>query len=328
MAEVSIIVPVYNSEKFLDAAVQSVLAQTYGDWELILVDDCSTDGSLSLANQYATSDNRIKALKNENNSGPARTRNVGIEAAIGKYLSFLDSDDTLKPNFLERMVETAEKYDADIVWCNYDEVHLNGKIIPVRNNMEKGRILNGRNALEGIFHNEPGIGSLCNKLLLKSLLHNHSLRINEKRVRAEDWEFNINAFQKVERLVCIEDSLYNYLRQNSSSVMSSYRPKDFALMCESVRLLKNLAEKYSITPPNGFYGAGVNNFIEHAFKAVAHDKENRLCILKKMSQSEEVRFSVSDMKRGSLSRAYSVMLWLMMRSPRAAVLWARIVQKI
>ena len=88
---VSIIMPNYNSEKFIKATIESVIAQTYKNWELIIVDDCSTDDSLSVIEQY--DDDRIRVLKNEKNSGAAVSRNNAIEAANGRYIAFLDSDD-------------------------------------------------------------------------------------------------------------------------------------------------------------------------------------------------------------------------------------------
>ena len=99
---VTIIMPSYNSEKFIVESVESVLAQTYSKWELIIVDDCSPDDSNKIITKYVDSDCRIKLIKLQKNSGPAIARNMAIETANGRYIAFLDSDDVWLPNKLEK----------------------------------------------------------------------------------------------------------------------------------------------------------------------------------------------------------------------------------
>lgn len=114
MAKVSVVMPLYNAENFLELSVQSVLQQTFKDFELILVDDCSTDGTLAIAESF--DDARIKILRNEKNLGtPGATRNVGLDAAQGEYVYFMDDDDVLLERGLEVLVDAAEKNSADAV---------------------------------------------------------------------------------------------------------------------------------------------------------------------------------------------------------------------
>ena len=114
MARVSVVMPLYNAENFLELSVQSVLSQTFKDFELIMVDDCSTDGTLAVAESF--DDARIKILRNEKNLGtPGATRNVGLDAAQGEYVYFMDDDDVLLERGLEILVDAAEKNSADAV---------------------------------------------------------------------------------------------------------------------------------------------------------------------------------------------------------------------
>ena len=114
MAKISVVMPLYNAEKFLELSVQSVLQQTFKDFELILVDDCSTDGTLAAAENF--DDARITILRNEKNLGtPGATRNVGLDAAQGEYVYFMDDDDVLLERGLEILVDAAEKNSADAV---------------------------------------------------------------------------------------------------------------------------------------------------------------------------------------------------------------------
>ena len=115
MEKVSVIVPVYNSEKYLAECISSVIEQTYKNWELLLIDDCSTDKSLDIIKSYADKDMRIRLITNETNSGPAFSRNRGIENATGDLICFLDSDDYYLPDFLTGMVSAYKNNDVDFV---------------------------------------------------------------------------------------------------------------------------------------------------------------------------------------------------------------------
>ena len=123
---VSVIMPAYNAERFLDAAILSVVNQTMENWELYVIDDCSKDESFSIAQGYAANDARIHALKNDENSGVARTRNRGIELAKGQYIAFLDSDDIWLPEKLERQLEKMQQADAGVGYCSYGIIGEDG----------------------------------------------------------------------------------------------------------------------------------------------------------------------------------------------------------
>lgn len=124
---VSVIMPAYNAERFIDEAISSVLSQTMTDWELIVIDDCSEDSSFQIAQNYANKDSRIRVLKNPENSGVAKTRNRGLDLFHGQYVAFLDSDDYWEPQMLEKMLSRAEETWADIVYCSYSLIDENGK---------------------------------------------------------------------------------------------------------------------------------------------------------------------------------------------------------
>lgn len=123
---VSIITPIYNCEQFLQETIQSVLNQTYTNWELILIDDCSTDNSLSIAETAAQRDSRIRVIKLDQNSGPAVARNIGIKKAKGKYIAFLDSDDMWFPNKLEKQLSFMEKNQIPFTYTGYEKINEDG----------------------------------------------------------------------------------------------------------------------------------------------------------------------------------------------------------
>lgn len=125
MNDVTIIMPAYNAEKYLEQSVDSVIAQSYRNWKLLIIDDCSTDGTLALAERLAEKDQRISILHNEVNCGVAKTRNRGIQEADTEWIAFLDSDDVWETEKIKRQLLLA-KVDVDIVYCSYDLIDENG----------------------------------------------------------------------------------------------------------------------------------------------------------------------------------------------------------
>lgn len=125
---VSIIIPAYNAEAYIEGTLNSVKNQSYGNWELLIVDDCSTDGSAEIIKEYSEKDSRIKYFRTESRSGsPAVPRNIGIENARGRYVAFLDSDDLWLPEKLEKQIRVfQENADAAIVFSYYEKISEEG----------------------------------------------------------------------------------------------------------------------------------------------------------------------------------------------------------
>ncbi len=116
MDKISIIVPIYNSDRYLNECIESILKQTYSNIEIILINDGSTDNSGKICDEYAASDMRIKAIHNVN-GGVSVARNTGIEAATGEYLTFVDSDDIVSERYIDVLLTSAKRYNADLVYC-------------------------------------------------------------------------------------------------------------------------------------------------------------------------------------------------------------------
>lgn len=144
---VSIITPVYNKEKYVEETIQSVQAQTYENWELIIVDDCSSDHSAEIIKEYADQDKRIFYYKNENNSGAAESRNRAIALAKGDYIAFLDSDDLWNPEKLEKQMEFMQKRQCAFCYsaCNVIDIHgtPTGKVRHVPEKVDYKTLLKG-----------------------------------------------------------------------------------------------------------------------------------------------------------------------------------------
>ena len=124
---ISVIVPVFNVEKYLEKCILSILAQTYKNFELILVDDASPDSCPEICDRYANIDQRIRVLHCKKNGGLSAARNIGIEAARGKWITFVDSDDWVSQEMLQYLYEGVKKNDAQIAVCDFFRVYENGE---------------------------------------------------------------------------------------------------------------------------------------------------------------------------------------------------------
>jgi glycosyltransferase involved in cell wall biosynthesis len=142
---VSIITPLYNSEKFIEETIQSVLNQTYSNWEMIIVNDCSTDNGVDILKKYSEKDNRIKLIQLIKNGGGAVARNRAIEEAKGKYIAFLDSDDLWKPEKLEKQIKFMKENSYSFTFTKYQQMNENGE--KLEKYIEVPKTLNYKQAL-------------------------------------------------------------------------------------------------------------------------------------------------------------------------------------
>jgi glycosyltransferase involved in cell wall biosynthesis len=232
--KVSIIVPVYNAEKYLGYTITSILKQTYKNIEIILVNDGSKDDSLIICQNYAAIDDRIKVLDIPN-GGVSNARNCGIESSTGKYIQFVDSDDVIAENMTERLVETMYVYEADMVICGMRYMALEGNR-PVSSNDWLPQYL----GKECVLSREKFVGDFsrillytvllegpCNKLYKREYFENYGFRFPLDKELGEDFLLNLQYFGKLERIVFISDVLYYYLQWGKNSLTTCYRSDMF-----------------------------------------------------------------------------------------------------
>ncbi len=218
---VSVIVPVYNAEKYLTECIESVLAQDYENVELILVDDGSTDRSRDIYEKYATEHGKIKICR-QKNSGPAEARNNGIRQATGEYLVFADADDYLADaSVISKMVEKLQKTNADIVIGNYMRL-WDGTLLPAMGNRAfcETPVDGGAFRFQGFF-SVGTLSYLWGKCYRASFLKEHQLCLRDFSY-GEDKLFNMSCYVKGASYAFIDDSVYVY-RKNDDSVSYKFR---------------------------------------------------------------------------------------------------------
>ena len=212
--DVSVIIPVYNSEKYLSACVDSVLQQEHVSIEIILVDDGSTDSSSNICNFYAEKHDNIKAIHIQN-SGPATAKNEGLKLARGNYIALTDSDDKIEPLMLYKMVTAGYEYHADIICCNYKQIDENGQISH-NNFTNKQYVLNHEEGLIHFFSKNKIYSQCWTKLYRRQMLVDHHIE-NDPGLRTdEDFIFNIRAFINANTTVIVDEPLYEYTHRENS----------------------------------------------------------------------------------------------------------------
>ncbi|MBQ9245750.1 glycosyltransferase family 2 protein [bacterium] len=219
MPLVSIILPIYNAEEYLDICLRSLINQTYKNFEVLCIDDGSFDSSLKILNDYSAKDSRIKVFS-QKNSGPAAARNLGIKNTAGKYLMFCDSDDWYEPNMVEEMVNAIEKYDTDIVMCDCN-IHRNGEII--NDNSIRYHKLKLIGDCEISTDNIAYINRvLWNKIFRKDIIENNKLSYPIK-YEYDDCVFICMYLSVVKKYFGLDKTLYNYRLGNPNSIMGKLR---------------------------------------------------------------------------------------------------------
>ena len=209
---ISVIIPVYNMEKYLKRCLDSVLKQTYSNLEIIVVDDGSIDNSGKICDEYSKKDNRIKVIHKEN-GGISDVRNVGIENATGDYIGFVDSDDYIAEDMFETLYNLSEENSADISIVSFYEMY-NGKLIGVRDDKSLTE-MNKEEALKELLIDTNIQSYMWNKLLKRELFENLKFPLGKN---FEDIATVLLIFERANKVVLLQDPKYYYLRRDDSIV--------------------------------------------------------------------------------------------------------------
>lgn len=213
---VSVIVAVYNIEEYLPRCVDSILAQTYGNLEIILVDDGSEDGSGSICDAYAAKDRRVRAI-HKKNGGLSDARNAGMDAASGDYIGFVDGDDWIEPDMYRAMYCACEKEKAQVAACRYKQITKSGVIDGSAGNSVS---LSRDEALEIYVCGDDRYliyNSVWSKLFARDLVEDMRFPVGKN---SEDIMFTTRAFCRMERLAYLDEAYYNYVLDREGSIMN------------------------------------------------------------------------------------------------------------
>ena len=242
---ISIIVPIYKVEPYLNKCVQSIVDQTYRDLEIILVDDGSPDICPAICDAWAAKDSRIRVIHKEN-GGLSDARNAGLAIATGKYISFIDSDDSIAPTFIAELYDALSRTGADIAECGVSYVDEAGAVLkhrPVSPEKELDRI----DALRHLVLEDGVYQTVWNKLYRREMIDGIPF---EKGKYHEDDFWTYQVFDRMEKLVLVDKPLYNYLQRGGSIIGVGYNLKrldGLEARCLRMQYLQKYGELAALT---------------------------------------------------------------------------------
>lgn len=218
--EISIIVPVYNVENYLEKCIDSILNQTFKNFELILVDDGSTDRSGEICEKYKDNDSRVRVFHNIN-KGVSFSRNFGINKAIGNYLMFCDSDDFVSETWIEELYKYILLYPNSWINCNIYRMDYDTKEVSIIDNyLDNLAIIDISEYYKTI---RLGIsGSVCNKIFNKKIINKFRIYFNDSISYGEDVEFTIDYLKYTDKIIIINKPLYYYVRYKEDTLSKKY----------------------------------------------------------------------------------------------------------
>lgn len=218
---ISVIIPVYNVETYLDACIQSLMEQSYSNFELILVDDGSVDSSGDICDCWTKKDSRIKVI-HQRNKGVSFARNAGLDIMSGQYCTFVDSDDFVQPDFLKHLVDAIEKNHADVAFGGYVKIYPADRKVEVNHKFE---VLEISKLQERLWGGYGYANNVCSKLYKSSIIKKFNLRFDEQLTNSEDVLFLKSYLAYASISVHCGCADYNYLIRENGSFANISRKK-------------------------------------------------------------------------------------------------------
>lgn len=278
----SVIIPVYNSASFLNKCIDSLIKQSYKDYELILVDDGSTDESYNICMQFARQYPNVLVFKQEN-SGPSIARNHGIRMAKGDYLLFVDSDDWVTENYFT-VLDEATKQKTDIVF--FGILHPNDTIQPEKVFPEQ-KLCGTSNIVDFLVQNyyTADIHSCLNKAYSRQLFRDDSLWFPQHTVVEEDLLFVLRAVERANTAVAVPQVLYHYNQRSSGSVTTKYNPDKFD--CKKCAYIEELAfaRRWNSTEFEAIFQDNYLSYISSTINNLMY----KACTLTQKQKIQEIR---------------------------------------
>lgn len=302
----SIITPVYNVAPYLDATIKSILNQTYHDFELILVNDGSTDGSLEICRKYELEDSRVKVVT-QKNQGVSAARNKGLEVVQGDIIGFVDSDDLVDINMYQRMIDVMKQSQADIVQCCHDRICSSDRS-NTYSSQSKCECISGRDFVKRMFKKRgadyTNQVSLWSKIYKRELIEKTVFPIGQTY---EDEQETYKICYSAKRIALIDDVLYHYIKRENS-IITGIAPR------KMLDKQKSLYDRLQWLPQRepGLVHECVNTFSEYSKHIScqlwkAGDKEHRYQAIKLLLKG-------IDKYRLELNRYDRLYMWMLRRN--------------
>lgn len=302
---VSVVMPVYNCKKDVKKAIESIQAQVLEEWELIIVDDCSTDGTVAEIEKYVKKDSRISLIVKEKNSGPGYSKNLGIKRAKGKYVTFLDGDDWIsREAFFE--ISKNKTADEDVVIAGYYRDVYNEKMeLETSSLVGMGSFISIER--EEIIRKIPEIDKkrlfsfAWNKFYKREIIDKYEVIFSNKKF-GEDFDFNMEFFAHVTSIRVLEEGFYHYIKKNVESLTERYVPDFFEINRERFQKMKKFMECNSCYCEE-VRQAIMTAYIKHVLAAIARLYDERAKLSEKNRRQSVEKMLTDEMSKEAFKYA-------------------------
>ena len=239
---ISILMPVYNGQEYLEETVLSILNQSYKEFELIIINDGSSDNTKVICDNLEKIDKRIKIIHKEN-TGVSHTRNIALDNASGEYIAFIDSDDSVYKDYLKILLSSMEKSNGQLSVCGFKErkISANGQVEELSRVFCPKEVIAIEDMKDLImdFGNSGLLNPLWNKLYSREIIEKNNIRFKEDVKTGEDFIFNLQYFRKIKNICFSKEELYYYIRRNNNSITYQYIDNMYEKGLEIHSLLEN-----------------------------------------------------------------------------------------
>lgn len=293
---VSIIVPVYNGEKYIESCINSILKQSEEKFELIIVDDGSTDNTYSIANKYSQIDKRVLILT-KTNGGVSEARNYALDRANGKYIVFVDSDDLVENNYISSLLKYVIEENADLVCTGYKMLKSYNRSQNI--SYSKMILLQGELVDNFIWFFKNISNAPWGKIYKTEILNKYNIRFPMNIPYGEDTIFNIKYFSYINSVVLSEDITYQYNCCNQNSAMKKYFPQMFEYIWE---VYKTKKEFFYVKKEEDYYGLICNSEESYYFECCAQH------YITNVKNKEEIQRKLMEIK-GKFPKAEADVQW-------------------
>lgn len=296
LSKVSIIVPMYNAERYIESTIESIINQSYKALEIILVNDGSTDKTYQICSKLALQDKRIRVIDIKN-QGVSNARNIGILASNGTYLQFVDSDDYLEESMVEKMVKSMELNNVDMVICGFKHITLDKEILKkccYNNNVK----CNNEEMCEEFMklYETTLLHSMWNKLFKREIIISNKIFCNNEWSIFEDLYFNIEALKAAKSYMILNECLYQYVQHNTNSLMKKYNYNIFEIKKETFKNIRNYFVENNIYEKYKYRLEG--SYVEHIIGTTINEfnKQNKIDFKCKIKRIKEILNDVENKK--------------------------------
>lgn len=309
---VSFIIPIYNAEKYLDECIKSIIKQTYSNFELLLVNDGSTDNSAIICDTYANKDSRIKVI-HKINGGDSSARNIGLDNAKGEYICFVDADDVIHPKLLETTLSVLMETQQDIIIYRYKL--FNNKIIYSQNSNNSFFVMSNQEAIKEMLKGQKYRGLMCNKLVHRHYYEN--IRFPEGRSFGEDTYVTYQVLIECPSVVYLDEIFYYYRQNDKSALHQDVSEKNLEVFDTYNTMQENLLKHYS-NLEKFFVKAYIDRLFDFFLRIKNKNYSDGLILLRLLKK--KIKISIFQILQGESTLVQKILLLTFYVSPKLFLL--------